>query len=523
MTDPNKPTTIIESNKRLSESILWQWQRHYFSRTGITAWSSNTVPHYITNNRYIAGAYAAIVTGWIRDMYSSLDQSQPLYIVELGAGSGRLAYHFLTIFFDLLKTLPFRDLPITYVMTDFTEASLNFWLAHPQLTQYVTSGQLDFALFDAEHDEVLYLINQGIELSSDTVTNPMVFIANYFFDGLTQDAFWIDDDGFHEALITLTVDDDVSDSDDPALLKQVKDSYSHREATTDYYADPNFNAVLADYEAALNESYVLFPIGSLTCIQLLLDICGGNAMLIAGDKGYHHGAELIEREEPALTEHGSFSMMVNFNAIGRYTRFKGGKFLSTSYRHARLDICVSLFGDHAQNAPETQYAYQREIVHRNPDDFFIIKQFVDSKYGNLKLEDIIAMIRLSGWDSTVFKNYLPVMQSQLDNIIATERAEVYRCLDQVWKGYYFIGEETDLPFMLSTVLYEIELFQQAIEFLGYSLEMHGDDANTYCNLAMCHFQLDQFETALEFVNQSLELNPTVESAQALKQQIDDKL
>jgi len=35
----------LQTNRRLSMSLLWRLQRNYFERHGIEAWSSGAVPH----------------------------------------------------------------------------------------------------------------------------------------------------------------------------------------------------------------------------------------------------------------------------------------------------------------------------------------------------------------------------------------------------------------------------------------------------------------------------------------------
>jgi len=88
----DQKSSPLETNRRLSKSLLWRLQRNYFERYGIEAWSSGAVPHHITSSPFIADAYARVVIGFLRDYERSLDQRQPVYIVELGSGSRRFAY-----------------------------------------------------------------------------------------------------------------------------------------------------------------------------------------------------------------------------------------------------------------------------------------------------------------------------------------------------------------------------------------------------------------------------------------------
>ncbi|MFG6100247.1 hypothetical protein SPB21_33715 [Leptothoe sp. ISB3NOV94-8A] len=130
------PYPAIPSNQshRLSQSNLWKIQRQFFEQQGVKAWNKGTVPHYITSNPFIANAYGKVVYGFLQDWYgSNLSNNktpgipaQPACIIELGAGSGRFAYHFLKKFFDFFRRSPLKTIPIKYVLTDFSDRNLNF-------------------------------------------------------------------------------------------------------------------------------------------------------------------------------------------------------------------------------------------------------------------------------------------------------------------------------------------------------------------------------------------------------------
>ena len=83
---------------RLSESPIWEVQRAYFEIQGPRAWATGTVPHYVTCNPVMARAYAKVIVGFAADCARARGGTQAsgprtLYIVELGAGSGRLGWN----------------------------------------------------------------------------------------------------------------------------------------------------------------------------------------------------------------------------------------------------------------------------------------------------------------------------------------------------------------------------------------------------------------------------------------------
>lgn len=88
-------------------------------------------------------------------------------------------------------TMDFPVNKIVYVLTDFTDANVNYWAEHPQLKQYFDSGQMDCAIFDAVNDSDIKLAKSGKVLSPGSVKNPLCVVANYLFDTLCHDIFQV--------------------------------------------------------------------------------------------------------------------------------------------------------------------------------------------------------------------------------------------------------------------------------------------------------------------------------------------
>ena len=179
---------ILESDVPFSRSLLWDLQREYFQTAGVTAWSTHTVPLYVTNNPALARAYAAVVAAWLEDARAT---EAPLTIVELGAGSGRFTFLLLRqleLLFGQQPPVPFR-----YVATDFARQNVDFCREHPQLQSFRERGWLDFAVFDTERDSSLTLLDRGAVIQTGDLHAPLLVIANYVFDGLRNDAFRMQD------------------------------------------------------------------------------------------------------------------------------------------------------------------------------------------------------------------------------------------------------------------------------------------------------------------------------------------
>jgi tetratricopeptide (TPR) repeat protein len=503
---------VLDKGKPLSQSILWKLQRNFFQGQGIEAWRQGTVPHYVTSNPFIANAYAKVVFGFIRDCtgvtgdfvdhsFPPLDPGLPLYIIELGSGSGRFAYHFLTKFLGIYRHSILRDIPFTYVMTDFSERNVEFWQAHQSLQPFVEEGYLDFALFDTEGDEELKLAESGDVLAPGTVKNPMAVIANYFFDSIPQDVFFIQSGRLYEGLVTVSSYQQEPDLHDPEIISRFEISYDRNPVKSDYYENPDWNEILEYYEKRLDDTAFLFPCAALQCIENFNQLSGGRLLFLSGDRGYSRKEDLLGRGEPAITKHGSFSMMVNYHAIGKYIQKQGGYPLHTAHRHAHLNIPAFLMGHHPGDYTETRQAYREAIETCGPDDFYALKKAIERGYDSWTLEQLLAYIRLSGFDAKITLACYPALMNHLEHASDPEKQELHRVIQKVWDAYYPLAENLDVPSHLGVLLYELGNYAEALDLFSRSLELYGPYDTVVYNMRMCYQALKQIESAFETFNE----------------------
>ena len=126
----------IESSTRFSESILWQLNRDYYQSVGIDAWSKGEVPHQITSNSLVGKTYAELILGFLCDLSDQGSTDEKVYILELGAGHGRLAFHILKHLEKLVSLTDQVLPPYCFVISDIGEKNLSFFRDHPQLKTY---------------------------------------------------------------------------------------------------------------------------------------------------------------------------------------------------------------------------------------------------------------------------------------------------------------------------------------------------------------------------------------------------
>jgi hypothetical protein len=515
--------TILETDEPLSRSRLWRMQRAFFEERGPDAWREAIVPHYVTSNPFIAAAYAQLVFAYWRDAWPTLDWSQPLYVVELGAGAGRFAFHFLRAMTALLPRSPLADVRFVYVLTDVVERNLDFVAGHPALAPFVASGQLELARFDATSDEALRLRRGARSLGAGDVANPLVAVANYVFDGVPQDMFYVEGGRLHDSLVTLACAEAPANLDDPALIAEVALGWTRRPAERARYGEERRDAILEHYRAHLSRGAFSFPTAALRAIDALAALAGGQMLLLSADKGQSHEAALPRREEPALTVHGSFSLPVNYHAIGEYVRLSGGKAMTAPQPHARLNVCAFTLGALPGDHVETALAFEQVVERLGPDDVYSLKKALDPRVDDLSLEQLLAFVRLSGADMDVLLRCRQALSERAAEATAAQRRELGRVVTAAWADYYALDDARDVAFELGGLLCEVGACDAALPLFEASLAQYGPDRATLFNVAFCRARTGELVEALALVVTLLADDPSFEDAHALRRELTEEL
>ena len=450
MSDRSTPS-IIAADQRLSQSILWQIQRAYFLQNGLKAWQDDVVPHQISSSLLMARAYSQITLGYLRDCVAAAEKAgflfkpdEPIYIVELGAGSGRLAHHFLHQFQSHLAQSPLAGLSFRYVMTDFVPDLLGTWQQQERFEPWFEHGLLDVALFDAVTPRPLHLQYADITLTPDKVVNPIILIANYFFDSIPQDSFAIADGQLCHNLLSVISSQPEDDLADAAIWDRLEFAYESVPLAEPPYADDAYNEILAEYEATLPETSLTFPNVGLDCLKFWQQFGHGRQLLLTSDRGYTLMESLPGQEDPLPNLHGSFSLMVNYHALGQYVARQGGLALHTDHYQDNLQTAVFLQGQLPQAGLETQLAFQLAVQTHGPDDFFALKQALEPTIGTLTLPQILSYLRLTLYDANVFRECFPALRDRLRESDPVWFADVVAVLDEIRRLYLPLREDDDL-------------------------------------------------------------------------------
>ena len=513
---------ILETKKTLSQSMIWTLQKDFFANQGPEAWIKGIVPQYITTNPYIANLYAKTVFGYCRDYVTrnDLDKNPTIYIMELASGVGRFTYTFLKRFLHIIENSSLKGLKFKYIVTDFSEKNIQYWQNHSFLKPYFDSGILDCATFDISKDEQLKLKNSGEVLAKGNLKNPLILIANYTFDSLPQDTFYVNKGELFEGLITVTSPETKVDPLDKSILAGLDYYYTDNQIQgNDYYEDNDFNDILLYYKSRLDDTAFSLPIMALRCISRLKKVFNDDIILISSDKGYKDEKAMLKNSHPFLSKHGCISMTVNFHSMEQYFKNLGGKAMHSIYEHENINMSLFLLSNSSHNFVETTMAYNNIIESIGPDDFYIIKRGVVPLGKSLETKQLLTFLRFTVWDARTFHEFYNILLERIDTEEKFPLEELIIVINKVWEHYFPIGEDGDLAYYIGSMLSYIGHDSDALRFFEYSYEFYGASAEIYYKIAFCCYNLSQIERALEYIEKSLALDPTLKESRSLKKML----
>lgn len=516
---PGTSVVILENQKPLSQSMVWKLQADFYAGQGPEAWIKGIVPQYITTNPYIANLYAKIVFGYCRDLAGSkdFDKNSVIYIMELAAGVGRFTFTFLKRFLHLIENSSLKELNFKYILSDFAERNVEYWLNHSYLKPYFESGILDCAVFDMTKDEELRLSRSGEVLKEGKLKNPLILFANYTFDSLPQDTFYVNKGKLFEGLITVTSNEDGADAGDKSILAGLDYYYTDCQIQgSDYYKDTNMNNILLYYKDSLEDTAFSLPVTALGCINRLKKLFNDDIVLISADKGYKDAESMYKNNHPYLSKHGSISLTVNFHAVELFFKSLGGRAIHSLYEHESVTMSVFLLGKGSHDFLETGMACHEIIENIGPDDFYILKKAVVPLNKSLTTKELLTFLRYTLWDSRTFLEFYNTLLERIAEEKNFPKDELISAIYNVWEYYFPIGEEGNLFYCLATLLAYFACDTDAIQLFEASLEFYGEDASIYYEIALCYYNLQDFDKALIHLEKSLLLEPCFEESLNLK-------
>jgi len=510
---------VLEQNVRLSSSRLWDFERAYYERQGLRAWGDGEVPHAITSNPMIAAAYAEVIVAFLRDCDAAgrLDPARRVHVLELGSGSGRLGFGLLRNLRTRLAATPLRRQPVTVVLSDFEGAKLEQLAAHPRFSDDLADGWLDFAVVDAAAPGEVRTWRRGEVVAGA----PLVVVANYVFDSVPADVYAIGNGEVHEVGLTMLADTPSLDRHDPNAMSRLRLSWQAAPAPAPPTGRPAVDAVLARYAEVLDTTMVMVPTAAVACLDRLYAAAAAPTLALVADKGWSHLRDLAGQGPPVVVpDAGSFSMMVNFDALARVVRAGGGTALLPPHRAQQLVVGAFVLGE--LDAAETASRYADTLAEGGPDDIFSLRKGTAGG-GALPLPAALSKLRLDRFDTQVFLELFPTLHEHAADAEGSAKTDLALAVRRVRAAWFPIGEPADVSLCLGVLLARIGHHREALELFAESSEIRGANAAAHFASALSHHALRELDQALKDARDAMAMDPTNDAARRLAVELEAEL
>ncbi len=524
----------------LSKSLLWQKMEEYYSNIGPSAWADEVVPMQISSNKSLGFAYANIILAQINDWYLSkktTTTTEPFYIIEVGAGHGKLSFYVIKALLELLEIYEYPATTVKYVITDIAKKNIDSMRSHPAFSSFIEKGVIDFACFNATADTEITLQVSNKVLTAKSINTPIFAICNYLIDSLAHDAFVVDNGKLFEVSLDLTTVDNWQEYFSNPTFK-----FSRNLITKDYYADPNLNKILEFYTSHFEQASFLIPVGGFSCLNTISNFSNAPLISLIADKGCA-SLELFQgMEDPDITLHGSSSMLVNFDALARYYAFNNGTALTMPNSSADFQV-AAFITQHDYKIAATKLSFLQNFSGASPQDLVNICYYDDSVREDFdSIDEILAILNLNHWDLNVLYDLhdplIEMLEANNDdeddedadeddensNQLTTEQMQCIKDnLEKAW-GYFFkLEKNVDIPFAIAVIYYNLEDFEQAIKFYNISIQEFGMNTENTYNLAITYQLIGEKELATKFAKLAVKIDPEYEDAIDLIAELEEEL
>ena len=488
-----------------SKSPIWHSQDRFYATQGIQAWN-NKIPYYITNSVF----YAESCANWVISLAEAMPdrERRTFRILEVGGGSGMFAFYFIKHIRKYLINQQNPGWDMAYVLSDFNEANLQNWQTHPWLKEFAAKGWVSFLQLDLKAE--LSALDAQLKRSPalrESSSGPLLVVANYVLDTLPHDCFTIRKGELQEFLLDEHFTVPAESAAAPAVFPGQNDLREQAAVAAGHYADPRWNAVLQECAARSGEQACFtFPAGSLAFIDALQTSLAQPMLLLVADKGFSDWRGMARENALGLALHDNcFSMNVNFAALEAYAAQHGGScFLSGG---ESIQYGILSLGFAFDRISGMHYQLEQHWMRRNPGHFFELIQHMELLKPHVKLEVIVGLLEITGWDPIFFAGQFDVMLASVAYASLPSLQNLGRNLDRIANNVFLMPGCADVFLLLGRLAMALNDMAKAQVYFLLSSQYFPADAERDYQMGICAYAEEKYDMARQFWGKAVKQDP----------------
>lgn len=501
----------------LAKSELLMDQTQYYKEVGVEAWN-NKLPYHATNNNFAVHNYLQLLISLIKDRVaqSGYVAGAPFYILEIGAGTGALAYRLIQQFIQTQEhDSALTKVKLVYVLSDVAEKNIEFWHGNPQLAPLFEQGLLESAHVNVLASTPIQLHQSGKILNGDTLKNPLLVISNYLFDTLPQDVYRIEQQRLQVGMLAtgtvLPPGDNV-----PLFLDELGEQFYFEDCVTDSrdlenendkqqgprHSNPKYQEIkqqiLQDYQRQYTQMGFTFPTAGIEALTNLNKRIDAPLVWLVADKGISE-SQLFNHNDyrPALVRHDTtWSLDVNLHALAQAAAQLGGSARVQNMNTTAITQAAFFLGVEQTGLPRFSEKIENTF---NGQSLGHGNQAVNALRRNSPppYHEFIAHWQQSQYDLALFCDYWPVLKPNINKDNQHVYPELWAALPELVAGYFAHPGDNSALLAVVECYMAAEDWSQALEVLVFNLSLNLDCVQSLFLRAVCLAKSGQGDKALD--------------------------
>ena len=510
---------VIQDKVSFSKLATWDHLARTYANVSHENWLKGHVPgSNFSSSRYLAENYFEVILGYIQDWLGEHGQDGPqaatktFYVVELGSGSGKFAYHFSQCVQKnetLLKRLGIR---LCLVITELDPSHLSRLKEIACLKPFYESGLLDVALFNAatisDATEITTEIGKRTLTQADFENMPLMLIGNYVLNALPHDLFFAKNKQPFAGLTTLKSNSQTINWQAKKLEKSLEFSYEQGDqCVRDYYNNEELDDLLFKYSEVLDNGCFLFPKEALNMLAYFRHLANDHLLFLSGDIGMHSLGKIRSYQSyPAWQWDNStdktFCVTIDYLLLENY-------FSTYGFKCAMPSQYNTVFGCYAFIGGIKKFARTAEAcrkLNQLTGSIGFMHDQDDKFFDKLPFRSLLQLLAMYHYDSSAFYKLFQFIRPLLSRISTDEQIYLNEVLLEVHQQAYY-PVERNLFYDIGILLSEGGLFEQSLVFFKQAMGSNPESkAGCLDFIAFANYSLRRKNDALSACTEALLIN-----------------
>ena len=148
----------------------------------------------------------------------------------------------------------------------------------------------------------------------------------------------------------------------------------------------------------------------------------------------------------------------------------------------------------------------------DPDSFSQLQRCVHDETPSPSLKNILALVRLSRYESEVFYKFKQVLVDHIPYANDKMQSDFKSDILKIARNFYPLSTSKDVDFDLGRLSMGLRDYETSIELFKKSMELCGNHYVTWHTLGICYYYIDNLKESMNSFDNCLRIQPEYQDA-----------